>query len=127
MEWNSPVNSNHIFEFGEDLLIPEPNEDENGKKIDSGLARFEKFKTVYLDLVKDWDLFDHSRVYHESPTFAQIKLENYVKTDEDWKAGKALKLRTGDESDFRFSCSPFIYQGMCYLDEVIIKNIYGDS
>ena len=127
LEWDSPVSTNHIFEFGEDLLIPEPNEDETGKKTDSGLARFEKFKKVYLGLVKDWDLFDHSKVYHESPTFAQIKLENYVKTDEDWKAGKALKMRTGDESDFRFSCSPFIYQGMCYLDEVIIKNIYGDS
>ncbi len=124
LKWNSKVNSNHIFEFGEDLIMPEPKENEEGK-FTTGLERFEIFKNIYFDLVKDWDLFDHSKVYHETPTFAQIKLENYVKTDEDWKAGKALRMRTGDDADFLFSCSPFIYQGMCYLDEVIIKNIYN--
>ena len=52
----------------------------------------------------------------------EIKLENYVKSDADWIAGKKVRMRTGDESDFRFSCSPLIYQGMCYLDEIIIKS-----
>jgi hypothetical protein len=126
LQWSTKVNANHIFEFGEDLIMPEPTENESGK-LTTGLKRFEVFKEIYFDLVKDWDLFDHSKVYHETPTFAQIKLENYVKTDEDWKAGKAARLRTGDDSDFLFSCSPFIYQGMCYLDEVIFKNIYNQQ
>jgi hypothetical protein len=126
LKWNSKVNSNHIFEFGEDLIMPEPKENEEGK-LTTGLQRFEIFKDIYFDLVKDWDLFDHSKVYHETPTFAQVKLENYVKTDEDWKAGKAVRMRTGDDSDFLFSCSPFIYQGMCYLDEIIFKNIYKEQ
>ena len=129
LNWNSPVSAKHIFEFGEDLLIPQPQDSEEGGSNNSstGLNRFEKFKQVYLDLVKDWNLFDHAKVYHATKDYAQLHLENYVKTDEDWVAGKDILIRTGDQSDFRFSCSPFIYQGMCYLDEVIIKNIYGEE
>ena len=68
-----------------------------------------------------------SQFNRRTKDYAQLHLENYVKTDEDWVAGKDILIRTGDQSDFRFSCSPFIYQGMCYLDEVIIKNIYGEE
>jgi len=125
LAWDSPVDSNHIFEFGEDLIFP--SSVKSGKKHSSGLVRFERFLSLYLDLVKEWDLFDHSEIFHKTPTFAEIKLENYVKSDPDWIAGKKMRMRTGDESDFRFSCSPLIYQGMCYLDEVIIKTIYGED
>jgi hypothetical protein len=125
LAWNSLVDSNHIFEFGEDLMYPSSIKSEG--KESSGLVRFERFLSIYLNLVKEWDLFDHSEIYHKTPTFAEINLENYVKSDPDWVAGKKARMRTGDESDFRFSCSPLIYQGMCYLDEIIIKSIYGDE
>lgn len=125
LAWNSSVDSNHIFEFGEDLMYPASIKTE--EKESSGLVRFERFLSIYLDLVKEWDLFDYSEIFHKTPTFAEIKLENYVKSDADWIAGKKVRMRTGEESDFRFSCSPLIYQGMCYLDEIIIKSIYGDE
>ena len=118
LNWNDPINPSQIFEFGEDLIIPEPANN------NSGLAHFEKYKTAYLDLVKNWDIFDYSVIASSSQNFAQVSLENYVKKDEDWIAGANMKNKTGDEEDFMFSCSPFLYQGMCYLDEVIMKTIY---
>jgi hypothetical protein len=118
LKWNDPIVASQIFEFGEDLVIPESNDK------DSGLAHFEKFKTVYLALIKDWDIFDYSLLKSSTKDFAYTSLENYVKNDEDWLAGAELKRRTGDDDDFLFSCSPFLYEGMCFLDDVIIKNIY---
>jgi hypothetical protein len=125
LSWDSHVDANHIFEFGEDLIYPSSIKNADGSQ-NTGLKRFNKFLESYLSLVKEWDLFDHANIFHQTPTFAEIRLENYVKSDPDWIAGKKVRMRTGDDSDFRFSCSPFLYQGMCYLDEVIIKSIYGE-
>ena len=87
LSWDSLVDANHIFEFGEDLIYPSSVKDEKGN-LNSGLKRFNKFLEVYLALVKEWDLFDHANIFHQTPEFAELKLENYVKSDPDWIAGK---------------------------------------
>jgi hypothetical protein len=29
--------------------------------------------------------------------------------------------------DFKLTASPFLYEGMCFLDEVLIPKLYGSS
>jgi len=118
----SPVSSEHIFEFGENLILPEV----NPINAITGLDRLDKFLKIYFELTKEWNLFDHSKIYRKSSNFAHQHLENYVKRDEDWQSAFAARKRSDDDTDFNFSSSPFLFQGMCFLDEVIIKNIYEE-
>ena len=78
----------------------------------------------YVSLIKDWDVFDVSKIKKELPKFAERKLENYVKTDQDWIANKKL-VDNGDLEDFKLTASPFLYEGMCFLDEVLIPKLYN--
>ena len=86
---------------------------------------FNRFLDIYFNLIKDWDLFDYSILNQQRISFATKSLENYVKSDEDWLAASSLSNKTLAPGDFKFSCSPFLYQGACFLDEVIIKKLFN--
>jgi hypothetical protein len=49
-----------------------------------------------------------------------------VKKDEDWIANSHQRFET-DEDGFKHTASPFLYQGMCFLDEVLIPKLYPNS
>ena len=105
-----------IHEFGEELEFP----------INNDLPRFSLFIERYLSLVRDWDVFDPSKIKKEISKFAERKLENYVKTDEAWIANK-MTANKMELKDFKLTASPFLYEGMCFLDEVLIPKLYGTS
>ena len=112
--WNDVITTDMIHEFGEKLEFP----------TNKQLPRFKTFIDRYVSLIKDWDVFDVSKIKKELPKFAERKLENYVKTDQDWIANKKL-VDNGDLEDFKLTASPFLYEGMCFLDEVLIPKLYN--
>jgi len=124
MNWNTPMESKYIFELGEKLHFPITTPDPQNP---TGLKRFDQFLNEYISLVREWDLFDYYKLNDKANKFVEINLENYVKSDEDWVANNLLRTRTKNEAEFRFSSSPFLFQGMCFLDEVLMKSIYGMS
>ena len=105
-----------IHEFGEELEFP----------TDNDLPRFSLFIERYLSLVSDWDVFDPSKIKKEISKFAERKLENYVKTDEAWISNK-MTANKMELTDFKLTASPFLYEGMCFLDEVLIPKLYGSA
>jgi len=115
LQWNSPVTPEMIYEFAEKLQLPQE------------LNQFSNYLSIYFDLVKDWGLFDHTIVHAYKTNFADRRLENYVKNDVDWVASNDVYSKTGDPNDFKFSCSPFLYQGMCYLDKVLMNKLFEES
>lgn len=126
LSWNDRVRPEYIFEFGEKMTIPQFEDntllDTKGNYL--AYPNFNRFLDIYFALIKDWDLFDYSILHQERIGFATKSLENYVKSDEDWLASSALSNKSNIPSDFKFSCSPFLYQGSCFLDEVIIKKLF---
>lgn len=126
LNWNDRVRPEYIFEFGEKMTIPqfEDNTLTDTKGNYLAYPNFNRFLDIYFALIKDWDLFDYSILHQERIGFATKSLENYVKSDEDWLASSALSNKSNIPSDFKFSCSPFLYQGSCFLDEVIIKKLF---
>ena len=114
--WNEIITPQMIHEFGEKLEFP----------TNSKLPRFSLFIERYLSLVRDWDVFDTSKIQKEISKFAERKLENYVKTDEAWISNKQTANKN-ELSDFKLTASPFLYEGMCFLDEVLIPKLYGSS
>ena len=124
MTWDAKMENKYIFELGEKLHFPTIN-----PKPDSitGLPRFDEFMKVYISLVREWELFDYSKLNAKANKFVELSLENYVKSDEDWVANNLLRLKTQNESEFRFSSSPFLFQGMCFLDEVLMKVLYSEE
>jgi hypothetical protein len=127
LAWNDRVKPEYIFEFGEKMTLPQiENEsitDANGNY--SAYPNFNRFLDIYFALIKDWDLFDYSILHQQRISFATKSLENYVKSDEDWLASSALSNKSNVPGDFKFSCSPFLYQSSCFLDEVIIKSLFS--
>ena len=113
MKWNDVITPDMIFEFGEKLEFP----------TDSELSRFRLFMTRYLTVVQDWDIFKVGSIKKDIDLFAERKLENYVKKDEDWIANSHQRFET-DEDGFKHTASPFLYQGMCFLDEILIPKLY---
>ena len=114
--WNEIITPDMIHEFGEKLEFP----------TNSKLPRFSLFIERYLSLVRDWDVFDTSKIKKEISKFAERKLENYVKTDEAWISNKQTANKN-ELSDFKLTASPFLYEGMCFLDEILIPKLYGSS
>ena len=130
IKWNERVKPEHIFEFGEKLSLPKVDSEEsvydaNGNYI--AYPNFNKYLDIFFNLIKDWDLFDYTVLQHQRIKFATKSLENYVKSDEDWLASSSLMNRSQIPTDFKFSCSPFLYQGACFLDEVFIKKIFTNN
>jgi len=113
MAWNDSITPDMIFEFGEQLEFP----------TDSELVRFKLFMNRYMTIVQEWDIFNIGLISNDIDLFAERKLENYVKRDDDWIANSHQKFET-DEDGFKHTASPFLYQGMCFLDEVLIPNLY---
>jgi hypothetical protein len=120
LNWNSIIQPHQIFEIGEKLHYP-TKKDEDAI---TGLVRFDLFLSIFLNLLRDEGIVDHSFIRNESESFINSHLEYYVKNDEDWLANASLFTNTKDEEDFKFSGSPFLFQGACYLDKIIIPNIY---
>jgi hypothetical protein len=116
ISWNEIITPEMIHEFGEELEFP----------TNSDLPRFSLFIERYLSLVRDWDVFDPSKIKKEISKFAERKLENYVKTDEAWISNK-MTANKMELKDFKLTASPFLYEGMCFLDEVLIPKLYGSS
>ena len=116
MKWNDVITPDMIFEFGEKLEFP----------TDSELARFRLFMGRYMSVVQDWDIFNVGSIIKDIDLFAERKLENYVKKDEDWIANSHQRFET-DEDGFKHTASPFLYQGMCFLDEVLIPKLYPEK
>ena len=116
ISWNEIITPDMIHEFGEELEFPTNND----------LPRFSLFIERYLSLVRDWDVFDPSKIKKEISKFAERKLENYVKTDEAWISNK-MTANKMELKDFKLTASPFLYEGMCFLDEVLIPKLYGSS
>ena len=114
LSWNQEITPEMIHEFGEALEFP----------TNSELPRFTLFIDRYISLVRDWNVFDTSVIKSEISNFAERKLENYVKTDAAWIDHKmtANKLEL---KDFKLTASPFLYEGMCFLDEVLIPKLYS--
>ena len=114
LSWNQEITPEMIHEFGEALEFP----------TNSDLPRFTLFIDRYISLVRDWNVFDTSVIKSEISSFAERKLENYVKTDAAWIDHKmtANKLEL---KDFKLTASPFLYEGMCFLDEVLIPKLYS--
>jgi hypothetical protein len=130
IKWNERVKPEHIFEFGEKLSLPKVDSEEsvydsNGNYV--AYPNFNKYLDIFFNLIKDWDLFDYTVLQHQRIKFATKSLENYVKSDEDWLASSSLMNRSQIPTDFKFSCSPFLYQGACFLDEVFIKKIFTNN
>jgi hypothetical protein len=127
LSWNDRVKPDYIFEFGEKMTLPQVEDDkikaENGNY--AAYPNFNRFLDIYFNLIKDWDLFDYSILNQQRISFATKSLENYVKSDEDWLAASSLSNKSNTPGDFKFSCSPFLYQGACFLDEVIIKKLFN--
>jgi len=121
VSWNEAVTPQMIFEFGEKFALPET----LGINPQKSLPRFNAFLDIYFDLIKDWQLFDYTILQQERYTFALDELENYVKTDEDWQASSILSRRSQISSDFKFSCSPFLYQSSCFLDKVMMPKLFN--
>jgi hypothetical protein len=121
MEWDAKMENKLIFELGEKLHFPEIQPTAENL---TGLKRFDEFLKVYVKLVSEWELFDHSKLAEKANKFVEINLENYVKSDEDWVANNQIRQKTKNDSDFRFSSSPFLFEGMCFLDEVLMKSLY---
>jgi hypothetical protein len=121
VKWNEPVTPQMIFEFGEKFALPES----LGVNPQASLPRFNAFLDIYFELIKDWHLFDYTILQQERYSFALDELENYVKTDEDWQASSILSRRSQLTSDFKFSCSPFLYQSSCFLDKVIMPKLFS--
>jgi len=124
MNWDTKMENKFIFELGEKLHFPSVSP--TAQNI-TGLPRFDIFLNEYIGLVREWDLFDYYKLNNRANKFVEIYLENYVKSDEDWIANNMLRLRTQNESEFRFSSSPFLFQGMCFLDEVLMNVIYSET
>lgn len=124
MDWDTKMENKYIFELGEKLRFPAVSP--NGERI-TGLQRFDEFLSCYLALVREWEMFDYSRIINKANKFVEVNLENYVKSDEDWVANNMLRLKTQNDSEFRFSSSPFLFEGMCFLDEVLMKVIYEEQ
>jgi len=124
MNWDSKMENKYIFELGEKLHFPSINPSADNI---TGLPRFDEFMRSYISLVREWDLFDYSKLTAKANKFVELNLENYVKSDEDWVANNRLRLITQNESEFRFSSSPFLFQGMCFLDEVLMKVLYSED
>jgi hypothetical protein len=127
LKWNDRVRPELIFEFGERMALPhveneEAITDENGSYV--GYPNFNRFLDVFFNLIKDWELFDYTILHQQRIKFASKSLENYVKSDEDWLASSSVMSKSQVMGDFKFSCSPFMYQGACFLDEVIIKKLF---
>lgn len=130
LNWYDRVRPDHIFEFGERLSLPIVADEDKvyGDKGEfTAYPNFNRFLDLFFTLIKDWDLFDYTVLQHQRIKFASKSLENYVKSDEDWLASSSLLKRSQIPSDFKFSCSPFLYQGACFLDEVFIKRIFNNS
>ena len=127
LAWNDRVKPEYIFEFGEKMTLPQIEDesitDANGNY--TAYPNFNRFLDIYFALIKDWDLFDYSILHQQRISFATKSLENYVKSDEDWLASSALSNKSNVPGDFKFSCSPFLYQSSCFLDEVIIKSLFS--
>jgi hypothetical protein len=127
LKWNEKVKPEYIFEFGERLSLPTVVDEEliyNANGEYTAYPNFNSFLDLFFNLIKDWDLFDYTLLQGQRIKFATKSLENYVKSDEDWLASSALLKRSQIPSDFKYSCSPFLYQGACFLDEVFIKKIF---
>lgn len=126
LNWNDRVKPEYIFEFGEKLSLPKIDDEKLLDKEGNYVAytNFNRYLDLFFNLIKDWDLFDYSILQQQRIIFATKSLENYVKSDEDWIASSALLNKSNITSDFKFSCSPFLYQGSCFLDEVLIKKIF---
>ncbi len=122
--WDTTMVNNYIFELGEKLHFPTVNPTPQNI---TGLPRFDVFLNEYISLVREWDLFDYYKLNSKANKFVEIYLENYVKSDEDWVANNMLRMRTKNDSEFRFSSSPFLFQGMCFLDEVLMSVLYRDG
>lgn len=120
VKWNDQVTPQMIFEFGEKFALPEALGIDNEKS----LPRFNSFLNLYFDLIKDWQLFDYTILQQERYSFALDELENYVKTDEDWQASSLLSRKSQITADFKFSCSPFLYQASCFLDKVVMPKLF---
>ena len=121
LNWNSAIQPHQIFEIGEKFNFPPK---KTGKNSITGLERLDAFLAIYLNLVREEGIVDHSFMRKESEEFLKNHLENYVKTDEDWLANASQYQTSLDEEDFKFSGSPFLFQGACYLDRIIIPNVY---
>jgi hypothetical protein len=121
LNWNSEIQPYQIFEIGEKFTLPSKKSSENSI---TGLERFDAFLTIFLNLVREEGIIDHTVISEQSKEFLRDHLENYVKTDEDWLANASRYQRTLEDEDFKFSGSPFLFQGACYLDRIIIPNIY---
>jgi hypothetical protein len=127
LNWNDRIRPEHIFEFGERMSLPVITDEDrvyDEKGAFTAYPNFNQFLDLFFHLIKDWDLFDYTVLQHQRIKFAAKSLENYVKSDEDWLASSSLLKRSQIPSDFKFSCSPFLYQGACFLDEVFIKKIF---
>lgn len=124
LDWNSHILPHQIFEIGEKFVVPQKF---NGKGAITGLQRFDAFLSIFLNLLRDEGIVEHSLIMKDSEDFMINHLENYVKTDEDWLASANQYQSSKDEEDFKFSGSPFLFQGACYLDRIIIPNIYKEK
>jgi hypothetical protein len=130
LKWNDRIRPELIFEFGEKMSLPQiDNEDiitdANGNYV--AYPNFNKFLDLFFNLIKDWELFDYTILHQQRIKFASKSLENYVKSDEDWLASSSIMNKSNVLGDFKFSCSPFMYQGACFLDEVIIKKLFEEK
>ncbi|MFM7054765.1 MAG: hypothetical protein ACKOX7_08490, partial [Bacteroidota bacterium] len=130
LKWNDRIRPELIFEFGERMSLPQiENEDQitdaNGAYV--AYPNFNRFLDLFFNLIKDWELFDYTILHQQRIKFASKSLENYVKSDEDWLASSNVMSKSNVLGDFKFSCSPFMYQGACFLDEVIIKKLFEEK
>ena len=119
VQWSDVITPEMIFEFGERFRLQN-----SGESSEMNYPRFNSFLDAYFDLVKDWGLFDYTILHKERYSFAADKLENYIKTDEDWQASSVLSRKSQLTEDFKFSCSPFLYQASCFLDEIVMPKLF---
>lgn len=124
MPWGKSITPDHIYEIGEKFRYPKLDLEKNHI---TGLEHFDIFLRNFLDFVRIEGIIDSTVLVKNAESFVENYLENYVKSDEDYLASSRINEHSDEIEDFSFSASPFLLQGACFLDKVLIPNIYRIS
>lgn len=124
MTWDKSITPDYIYEIGEKFRYPKLDLEKN--RI-TGLEHFDVFLNKFLEFVRIEGIIDSTVIVQNADNFVENYLENYVKSDEDYLASSRINEHSDEIEDFSFSASPFLLQGACFLDKVLIPNIYRIS
>lgn len=92
----------------------------NGLVIPAKFETLEHFLGFYLEATSRYDLIPHRNTLLDK--IAGMNFTNYVQNTPDFK--QAQKAAQTGSDKFDFITSPFILEGMCFLDQVLIPHLY---